>query len=117
MRLDDLYNQIPKFKCIEGCTDCCGPVPFNKEEIKRIGQKPGFDPSDLKCKFSHNGGCDIYENRPMVCRIFGTVPSEPLLTCPHACQPLLPLNSVQEHEIMNEYQNTFPDFKGAPYGK
>src|SRR5258708_28093736 len=30
--LRELYAQIPTFKCIEGCTDCCGPVAASREE-------------------------------------------------------------------------------------
>lgn len=109
-RLDELYSQIPKFKCIEGCTDCCGPVPANPEESKRIGKKPGvfYDEHGLLCEFAKDGGCSVYENRPLVCRIFGTVPSEPMLTCPHECKPMFPLIADQEHEIMSEYYETFP---------
>lgn len=108
-RLDDLYSQIPKFKCIEGCTDCCGPIPANLEEIKRIGKKPGVthDVPGLLCEFAKDGPCSIYENRPLVCRIFGTVPSEPLLKCPHGCQPMFPMIKEQENQIMDEYEKTF----------
>ena len=80
-KLEIIYNQIPKFKCIPGCTDCCGPVPFSKTEWDQIDDKRVWNV--LKCPYA-NDGCDIYEHRPLMCRLFGTTA---ILECPHGCRP------------------------------
>ncbi len=36
-KLKKLYSKIPEFKCVEGCTDCCGPVPLSEYEQKMLG--------------------------------------------------------------------------------
>lgn len=106
-KLDDLYSQIPNFKCIEGCTDCCGPVVMNPEEAKRIGKKIGVN-EHLKCEFSINDSCSIHENRPLLCRIFGAVQSPSLLDCPHGCGPMFPISKDQAEQIKKEYKKTKP---------
>lgn len=69
-RLDALYAKVPTFKCIPGCHACCGPVPFSAEEwarlpVKRVGQ-------GQTCPYVSEKGCEVYEYRPFMCRIFGT---------------------------------------------
>jgi hypothetical protein len=96
-RHEALYVQIPSFKCKEGCTDCCGPVPFSKYERSKIKDKR--IPKAIDCPYA-NGKCEIYENRPLICRLFGTVKS---LQCPHGCRPIALLSSIQEQEITKEY--------------
>ncbi len=92
-------------KCSKCCSagicnaDCCGVIPFDRDLIKRntknvcspvveyidVG-KEGVVPmtSDLKCLFLDRGTnrCSIYEERPQVCKDYGTGVSEDLL-CPH----------------------------------
>lgn len=80
-----------------GCGECCGPVPFpikfledNKDkmqlfEVKYIrSSKPGhYTPlsSDGLCVFLDRETrlCQVYEHRPDVCRLYGTIPDLP---CP-----------------------------------
>lgn len=85
--IEQLYKKIPGFRCKEGCTDCCGPVPFSKSEWDKVTDKR--KPSilhPLTCPYSFHGKCDIYEQRPFMCRIFGTS-IDPKLRCPHGCGP------------------------------
>lgn len=35
-----LYAMIPSFKCKEGCTECCGPVPFSDWERAQVKIEP-----------------------------------------------------------------------------
>jgi len=101
MNLDELYKQIPSMKCKEGCTDCCGQVPFSDEEWSRIKDKRESD--SMKCVYSLNGGCSIYENRPFVCRIFGTTKDIPELECPHSCKPIFPLPAERGEGLTLQY--------------
>ena len=79
--------------------DCCGPVPIPKEVLDRnrfkiqrpIAQEiemfPGeFVPltRDLNCVFlTKDFKCAIYDERPWVCRKFGSGDPSPRLQCPH----------------------------------
>jgi uncharacterized protein len=85
------------FDCKTGCDGCCGPVPFTDSE-KASAQKvrpfeqweafgkhwiPASALTTMTCPFSRNG-CEVYETRPMVCRLFGAV-DNPRMKCPHGC--------------------------------
>lgn len=89
----DCKKFVPK-KCK---ADCCGPVPipndvYERNMFHRIGevdelfQGPGWvipfpKGEDLKCVFLRpDFQCNIYEDRPDVCRQFGFVEE---LQCPY----------------------------------
>ena len=97
-------------KCRPGCSDCCGPVPFSKEEWGRIADKRKA--TGITCPYSSKDGCAIYSQRPIVCRIFGTVPGLP---CPHGYMPDNPLSGDEENNIIDKYMN-MPDIalRGPP---
>lgn len=99
-----LYARIPSFECKKGCTDCCGPVPFSKWEWERIQDKRTA--TSLTCPYAVGGRCEIYEQRPLLCRLFGTVDDE-RLTCPHGCGPTRKLSGAEAEEIMLEYMRIF----------
>jgi hypothetical protein len=44
------------------CQECCIALSIDKPDIQKMPGAP--------CRHSLNGGCDIYENRPGVCRGF-----------------------------------------------
>lgn len=67
-----LRKQIPSFECKPDCTDCCGPVPFSKWEWEQIKDKRKT--ITLNCPYASENGCETYEQRPILCRLFGTVP-------------------------------------------
>lgn len=83
----NLYKKIPSFKCMLGCTDCYGPVPFSEWEWSRIKDKR--QAKGLKCPYASRQGCEIYEQRPFVCRLYGAIE---ILRCPYGRGPgkLLP---------------------------
>jgi len=71
--LQKLYAKIPKMPtCIDGCTKCCGQVAMLPIEANRLGLDCCTTPinEDLRCIYSLNGGCDVYENRPFTCRMY-----------------------------------------------
>ena len=103
-RLKKLYKKIPTFTCIAGCTDCCGPVTFSNLEWDQVQDQRKA--AGLNCPYSLNGCCDIYEHRPMLCRLFGSVDTE-RLRCPHGRQPDRPLTEKQGSDLMDEYLARF----------
>lgn len=97
-----LYARIPRFTCIEGCTDCCGPVPWSSHELAAAGlAAPPPERADKQCQFALKGGCDIHERRPLMCRLFGTVED---LKCPHGRGPLQLLSAEDGHAIVRRYK-------------
>jgi len=96
-RHETLYNQIPSFKCKEGCTSCCGPIPFTKWEWDKVNNKRKV--KGIDCPYAKSG-CEIYEQRPLICRLYGTVKG---MQCPYGCRPIVLLSEEQEQEIMKEY--------------
>jgi hypothetical protein len=97
-----LRKQIPAFKCKEGCFDCCGPVPFSKWEWTQIGDKKDRPEGylGLMCPYASETGCEIYEDRPILCRLMGSATGLP---CPHGCRPPQMLSKKKELEIMQKY--------------
>jgi hypothetical protein len=107
-KLQALYQAIPTFTCRPGCNDCCGPVPFAKEEWKEVKIKRQGQPNCITCAYSENGGCSIYEARPFMCRLFGA--SEvPSLVCEHGCGPEKPLSVKQTQILTDRYRKIAGD--------
>ncbi len=97
-----LYEQIPRFECIEGCTDCCGPVPWSDHELRAAGlERAPTEREDQVCEFSVKGGCAVYHARPLMCRLYGAVDD---LRCPHGRGPLQLLSSEQAHDLVRRYK-------------
>jgi Fe-S-cluster containining protein len=118
MNLNKIYKKIPKFKCPPGCSACCGPVPLCSKEVLILKEivkdnpdksiSEGLDSfvtpidSKMNCKFSSIKGCTVYENRPFMCRLYGTTES---LKCPLGCKPTWYLTPTEENELMNSYKS------------
>lgn len=84
-----------EWKCIAGCNaECCGivPIPIQKYNIfrrkikkkivdtLRFGSHIVLMTKDGSCAFLDNRKCSIYNNRPVICRLYGTVEK---LRCPY----------------------------------
>lgn len=103
-RLDALYAQVPSFNCIPGCHECCGLIPFAPAEWDRVADKR--EATSSTCPYVCPEGCAIYEQRPFMCRLFGT--AAPLL-CPRSCGPAEMLSVKEANALMNEYRELVGD--------
>jgi Fe-S-cluster containining protein len=99
--LERLYAEIPYMECKEGCHDCCGIVPFSKEEWEAV--EPKLKATDIHCPYISDEGCAIYENRPFMCRLFGTS-KEKRMICPHGCRSLKLLTVRKTRRLVKKYQ-------------
>lgn len=104
--IDDLLKGIPQFQCVEGCSDCCGPIVMTKLEAHRIaartGQKSVTTDAHLKCSLlGSDGKCSVYDIRPAVCRVFGASESERLV-CPHGRKPGNPMTPSETGALMDK---------------
>lgn len=97
-----LRKLIPDMECKPGCNECCGPIVFSKWEWTQITDKRKA--SDINCPYVGKNGCDIYSDRPILCRLFGTVKK---MKCPHGCKPKRMLNLKQEASIIRQYGRLF----------
>ena len=89
-----LRERIPTFKCKPGCHDCCGPVTASSEEMLRLPVKS--DVEELNCVHLGPNGCEVYEERPLICRLFGTTPK---MACPNDCGPETMVDSDIEDQV------------------
>lgn len=100
--IQKLYLLIPKTECSHDCVKCCknSVVQFADEELERAGGSYNFTD---RCPFlddkGDGHGCGIYENRPLVCRIFG---ASELLPC-DGCKCEKPLNAEETTSLLRRY--------------
>ncbi len=83
MNLQEMRCKVPMMECALGCHDCCGPVPLAPEEASRLPRQLLKRPKKdlLSCRFLDSHGCTVYDERPMMCRLFGAS-VERMLRCP-----------------------------------
>lgn len=87
MTLDDLYAQVPAISCKGLCHTSCGPLVIGESERQRIQERHGVDIPDLQwtCPaLNAFGRCSVYEDRPMICRLWGVDQAMP---CVYGCLP------------------------------
>lgn len=103
MDVKDIYKMIPKFECKKGCSACCGIVPIIPQEAKNLNLKKAFvlPFSGLTCKYSCKEGCKVYEDRPLLCRLYGVVHKMP---CTCGGKPERMLSLEEEDKIMSAYK-------------
>jgi Fe-S-cluster containining protein len=99
-KIKSLRQHIPEFKCLPGCHDCCGPVTASTDEVARLPIKSDAEHeaalADWSCPYLGCSGCQVYAERPLICRLFGTTKSLP---CPHGRRPEVMIAPRIEQEI------------------
>lgn len=99
-KIDALRQRIPSFKCIVGCHDCCGPVTASSEEVARLPTRTDAEHeaalAELNCVYLGKHGCEVYHERPLICRLFGTTPR---LACPNGMRPVYMIDEKSEREV------------------
>jgi uncharacterized protein len=106
-KIDFLRRHIPSFECQPGCHDCCGPVTTSSEEMARLPVKSEAEHdaalAELSCPHLGENGCQVYEERPLICRLFGTTPQ---LACPNGKRPEVMIDPAIEQKIHFFIRNT-----------
>ncbi len=99
-RLRYLREHIPSFECTPDCHDCCGPVTTSSEEMARLpvisDQAHAAALAELRCPHLGDEGCQVYGERPLICRLFGTTPR---LACPNGKRPEVMIDPRIEQQI------------------
>ena len=98
---------IPEFACQPGCHDCCGPVTASSEEMARLPVKTEAQHAlaldELSCPHLGANGCQVYAERPLICRLFGTTPR---LVCPNGNHPEAAIDPRVEAQIYQYFSET-----------
>ena len=98
---------IPQFECVPSCHDCCGPVTTSSEEMARLPVKSDAEHAaalaDLSCPHLGEHGCQVYAERPLICRLFGTTPR---LACPNGRRPEVMIDPRIERQIYRYFSET-----------
>jgi hypothetical protein len=75
-------------------------VTASSEEVARlpVKSKAAHDAAlaELNCVYLGKQGCEVYTERPLICRLFGTTPK---LACPHGKQPDVLIDPSIEQQI------------------
>lgn len=102
-----LRRHIPAFECEPGCHDCCGPVTASSEEMAWLPVKSEAEHAaalaELNCPHLGAQGCQVYLERPLVCRLFGTTPR---LACPRGRRPEVMIDAGIEQQIYQYFSDT-----------
>jgi hypothetical protein len=100
-------SRIPAFECVPGCHDCCGPVTTSSIEMANLPVKSEAEHdaalAALSCPHLGPRGCQVYDERPLICRVFGTTPALP---CPRGRRPPTPLDPQVEQQIHQFFKTT-----------
>jgi len=89
-QLAAIYASLPEIECRGQCQNSCGSIGMTRLEQARISQRHGrtlplVAAFDAGCPaLTILGRCSVYADRPMVCRLWGLVPS---MRCEHGCLP------------------------------
>ena len=110
--LKALYARLPEVACKGLCADSCGPIdmsPLERQQLRLQGVRIPLPQEalrqlrqvgDYSCPALREGRCTVHEQRPAICRMWGTVVS---LACPHGCTVSpSPLPDSQAFEILLE---------------
>lgn len=93
--LQELYDRIPALPDCDGrCWTSCGPINMADRERQRI-RRAGYRITPYRQAMRHvdtyycealtgDRQCAVYDLRPLVCRLWGTVESLP---CVYGCRP------------------------------
>lgn len=102
--LDAIYRRLPRINCKGKCAGSCGPIMMERVEADNIRRTVGdklavtpapttgetvvivtnYDPKCGNCPMLQNKRCSVYDQRPLICRLWGMVKK---MRCPFGCRP------------------------------
>lgn len=108
-QLRAIYDSLPKLVCKGLCSSVCGPVMLSALEAKRVYKAGGVhlgqkfmradSSQEQKCPALKEHLCSVYEQRPMICRLWGATER---LKCPHGCEPERWLKDDEARALLKE---------------
>lgn len=104
--LQAIYAELPNLECQGKCQEACGPILMSdtEEQVMRSAGKTVPDPIEVLQSTHTNcphltpfGRCSVYEIRPLICRIWGSVKS---MKCEWGCIPDEWLTDTQARSLL-----------------
>jgi Fe-S-cluster containining protein len=90
--LEELYAALPSLECRGKCAESCTPIDMSDAERARIADTHGIripprdEAAGRSCPaLTFLGTCQVYEVRPMICRLWGVADA---MRCSHGCRPV-----------------------------
>ena len=87
--VESIYAEVAIMECKGLCQHSCTHLGMAQAEVNRLTERGIPLPMELpngECShLTEEGKCAIYEDRPLVCRVWGQVAE---LACPHGCEPM-----------------------------
>lgn len=113
-QLDALYEQVPEVGCKGLCADACGPIkmgPLERLRTRRAGVRITPHQQAVRelresdgewfCDALKHGRCAVYQDRPMICRLWGVSEG---LECPYGCRPTRTLPRAEAFALLDAAQ-------------
>lgn len=109
-RLEALYAEIPAIACQRKCRECCGPViqagsitPLEHSRIADVPPSPVNSKDFMACSMldGATGLCRVYDRRPLICRLWGTVEN---MICPFGCRPERYLTDAEARDLIRRVE-------------
>lgn len=109
MNLTLIYASVPRIACRGKCQSSCGPIAAHPREIEHFEATTGAKFPDavkmlrsgrLDCPHLNAvGQCSVYQNRPLICRLWGVAEGMP---CPWGCVPERVLPDAEAGELLRQ---------------
>lgn len=110
--IEEVYKKVPKLNCKGKCQNACGVIACSAIEAENLANNGIIPPNthnhpkwgELTCThLTNDGKCVIYENRPLICRLYGVTKA---LKCQHGCKPKDGyLTDEQAHELIQKLES------------
>lgn len=112
--LQRVYDKLPALKCAGLCANSCGPIDMSNAERHRIvdaGYRIPMFTEELAERWANQEPvhcpalnrrtlkCDVYEIRPLICRMWGTSAS---MRCDYGCEPERVLSEEESMDLLLE---------------
>lgn len=95
-----IYANVPAIECQGLCHQSCGPLVVEEPERAHIKARTGKTVPDLQFNcpmLTVLKRCSVYEDRPLLCRLWGVVESMP---CEWGCRPARYLTDAEGHALI-----------------
>jgi Fe-S-cluster containining protein len=89
--IEQIYAAVHHVPCKGLCHEACGPILYSAAEARLLQDNAINLPEIVDHKkhgpltrshLSDEGRCNIYAQRPLICRLYGAVKK---MKCPHGC--------------------------------
>lgn len=120
----ELYDRVPSIACQGLCHDSCGPIEMSTLERRTLAERGVqitdrhtalqllMDDGDFDCDaLDEDRRCGVYEDRPLICRLWGVTQTLP---CPYGCEPESVLSDAEGMALIAESMHLGGHPPGSP---